>query len=173
MGLRWPSRANTGVAIWGFWAGFGNRNVHVYVYTIPASSSPWSDTSATTNKVHYAGNTTNGANYTWYTATASTRGSDYSICPRGWRLPKKSEYDTLASKKTGSWNSGWTLAGAFFPAADRVFGGSLGNVGSGGFYWSSTAYDINNAYDLNFNSGYVSTNGDGRYLGFSVRCIAP
>ncbi len=145
------------------------------IYTIPASSSPWSDISATTNKVHYAGNTTNGANYTWYTATASTQGSNYSICPRGWKLPTKAQYDTLKSKD-GGWDSskkGRTFAGGFFPTAGIVGGGSLDRVGSWGYYWSSTASDINGAYGLYFNSSDVGTLSANRYSGFSVRCIAP
>ncbi len=66
------------------------------VITIPASSL-WNGGGATANKAYYEGNPTNGANYTWYTATAGTQGSDYSICPRKWRLPTNTEYSTLLS----------------------------------------------------------------------------
>ncbi len=158
-------------------------------YTIPASSSPWSDTSATTNKVHYAGNTTNGANYTWYTATASTQGSNYSICPRGWKLPSLSEYQDFLTKagiNYKHWNgSSWSgsssasdstkIRGApyNFPYAGFVFDGSLRNVGSEGYYWSSTASGSNNAYRLYFTSSNVNTGTRNRCNGLSVRCIAP
>ncbi len=158
------------------------------VNTIPASSSPWNDTSATTNKVHYAGNTTNGANYTWYTATASTQGSSYSICPRGWKLPTIAQYESMMraasinfrdckSSCTGSSSASDStkIRGTpyNFPYAGIVNGGSLLNVGSYGYYWSSTAADSNYAYALSFISSNVSTGYNFRYGGHSVRCIAP
>ncbi len=153
------------------------RKLNCPGYTIPASSSPWSDSSATTNKVHYAGNATNGANYTWYTATASTQGSNYSICPRGWRLPSNTEYNTLLSSagisddKAGSAKIRGTPYN--FPYAGYVYDGSLHNVGSEGLYWSSTADGTGNAYRLYFGSSTVNTYYGNRYRGFSVRCIAP
>ncbi len=146
------------------------------VNTIPASSSPWSDTSATTNKVHYAGNTTNGANYTWYTATASTQGSSYSICPRKWRLPSNTEYTTLLTRAgIGNNAAGSTKIRGKpynFPYAGYVGSGSLNYVGLQGRYWSSTANGTDNAYLLVFDSSLVVTLND-RYVGLSVRCIAP
>lgn len=56
----------------------------------------------------------------------------------------------------------------------RIYNSSLSSVGSGGFYWSSTPNSSSNAYNLNFGSGNVnaSYSGSGRYLGFSVRCVA-
>ncbi len=147
-------------------------------YDVPASSSPWQTSSSsgnaipTLNKVHYKGNTTNGANYTWYTATASTQGSSYSICPRGWRLPSNTEYNTLLSS-AGITNGGKLNGSPYnFSYAGYVYSGSLRNVGSEGRYWSSTADGADSAYYLYFDSSYVYTNNYLRYYGYSVRCVA-
>ena len=48
---------------------------------------------------------------------------------------------------------------------------SVGNVGSNGYYWSSTAYSADFAYLLLFySSSLIPQNGDRRAYGFSVRC---
>ena len=60
-----------------------------------------------------------------------------------------------------------------FPYAGNVNGGSLYNVGSGGRYWSRTAYSTKNAYHLYFYSTNVSPAGYGScYNGYSIRCVA-
>ena len=53
-------------------------------------------------------------------------------------------------------------------------GDSLRNAGSnGGFYWSGRAYSSSHAYSLYFSSSYVDpSNVNGRYYGYSVRCVA-
>ncbi len=197
-------------------------------YTIPASVSPWSDTSVTTNKVHYP-NASNpdgdthkyGAYYTWYTATAGTGGSSVtsgdvngSICPKGWKLPTSNKAITVdgsfnkltidpltgkpyatnddANYKANAWKTNQTdttlgnsfgittatngavFSAGFFPAAGRVYDGSLNGVGTAGLYWSSTAYDSAFAYYLNFYSSSVNPSSYSlyRYLGNSVRCVA-
>ena len=49
---------------------------------------------------------------------------------------------------------------------------ALNNVGTNGFYWSSTVNSTNSHY-LNFNSGNVNPgNSTNRAYGFSVRCVA-
>ena len=62
-----------------------------------------------------------------------------------------------------------------FPYAGNVYNGSLVNVGSVGLYWSRTVYssDSRDAYGLWFgSSGVRPASGNGRSLGFSVRCVA-
>lgn len=54
----------------------------------------------------------------------------------------------------------------------RLYGSSLSNAGSNGYYWSSTPSGSSYAYNLYFYSGYVSTNGYARYYSQSVRCVA-
>ncbi|MDE5638906.1 MAG: DUF1566 domain-containing protein, partial [Odoribacter sp.] len=51
-------------------------------------------------------------------------------------------------------------------------GSSVSGAGSSAYYWSSTFYNTNNAYVLNFNSGGVNPqNNDNKYNGFAVRCV--
>lgn len=58
------------------------------------------------------------------------------------------------------------------PAAGRRNGSNVSNVGDYGYYWSSSAYDENYAYDVLFNSDDVTPDyHDLRSRGFSVRLI--
>ena len=64
----------------------------------------------------------------------------------------------------------------FRPAAGRrnYSTGALENVGTNGFYWSSSSYNAGNvnAGSLNFNSGNVNPlNNNVRANGFPVRCV--
>jgi len=66
-------------------------------------------------------------------------------------------------------------AGAvFLPAAGCRFGTGVYDVGSYGCYWSSSAYDEDIAWFLNFGSDYVYPGYDGdRGYGQSVRLVRP
>ena len=60
-----------------------------------------------------------------------------------------------------------------FPYAGGVRNSSLSGVGSNGYYWLRTASSSTYAYYLYFNSSYVGpADGNSRYLGFSIRCVA-
>ena len=51
--------------------------------------------------------------------------------------------------------------------------GNIGTLGSDGRYWSSTASNTTNAYNLNFNGSNVNPqNSNNRGNGFSLRCVA-
>ncbi len=72
--------------------------------------------------------------------------------------------------------SGAVFSDGFFPAAGRISGSSLLDyVGSLGYYWSSTASGNASAYYLYFGYGTIepSYNNSERYIGMSVRCVAP
>lgn len=93
-------------------------------------------------------------------------------CPSGYRLPTEAELDA----ERQSWSSD-DAAGAFasplkLPVAGyRVFGnGSLFNVGTSGFYWSSTVSSADSR-TLSFNSSNAFMNTDSRAGGASVRCL--
>ena len=59
-----------------------------------------------------------------------------------------------------------------FPAAGyRDCNGSVGRVGSGGYYWSSTPYGSEDAYYLGFGSGGVGMYKYYRCYGLSVRLV--
>jgi uncharacterized protein (TIGR02145 family) len=93
-------------------------------------------------------------------------------CPTGYRLPTDVELDN----ERLSWSSN-DDAGAFdsplklVVAGDRFYSDAgLYNVGSNGFYWSSTVSGTN-AHKLNFSSGGADVYANYRTYGFSVRCI--
>jgi len=118
------------------------------------------------------------------------------VCPSGWHLPRSDEWDTLKTTVGGSTageklkdQSGWYNCGpsgsgnisvcddtygfSALPGGRGYSGGGFGNVGSGGFWWSSTEYDASYAYGwgMNYDNALVySHNGDKSYL-YSVRCV--
>jgi uncharacterized protein (TIGR02145 family) len=93
-------------------------------------------------------------------------------CPSGYRLPTEAEWE---AERT-SWSSN-NAAGAFasplkLPVAGHRYNGngSLLNVGSYGFYWSSTV-DGTNSRNLYFYSSYALMGSISRAIGLSVRCL--
>ena len=99
-----------------------------------------------------------------------------SICPKNWRLPTKSEFDTLVEK--------YPKLTLFDAPASMVRGGitvidcDVFNCtqGGGSYYWSSTVSASGFAYRLITDSAdenfYVNYGGGGKVSGLSVRCIA-
>ena len=59
----------------------------------------------------------------------------------------------------------------FLPAAGNRNGTSVNNAGTNGNYWSSTANDENNAYNVNFNSDNLNADNNNRNNGQSVRLV--
>ncbi|MDI6401167.1 FISUMP domain-containing protein, partial [Balneolaceae bacterium ANBcel3] len=92
-------------------------------------------------------------------------------CPAGFRLPTEAEWEA----ERGSWSSS-NASGAFasplkLPLAGYRFHsiGSLRNVGSLGYYWSSTVSG-SLARFLYFSSSDANMLSNYRALGYSVRC---
>ncbi len=130
------------------------------------------DLTASVNDGHDAA----GNYYSWLAATANTGSgissgsAEGSICPKGWRLPANGAYGTLIGSATPAQI---TASPYYFVYGGDVNNSSLSNAGSGGYYWSSTADSATNAYLLYFNSSNVLPSAsNGRYFGFSVRCVA-
>lgn len=100
------------------------------------------------------------------------------------RMPTKAELKELAANTTLTWE---TLNGVdgrrftsktngnsiFIPAAGNCYDGSVNNVGSNGYLWSSSLVggDPISGWFLGFNSGGVSMDYRNRCNGFTVRAV--
>lgn len=131
--------------------------------------------------------------YGYYSVTYGVSMPDISGIPQydaatanwggAWRMPTRAEQSELRSNCTWEWTtlndvSGYRVTGSngnsiFLPAAGHRYGTSSYDVGSGGFYWSSTPHgdDVGNAYGLRFNSDYYDWSWYYRYNGQSVRPV--
>jgi uncharacterized protein (TIGR02145 family) len=136
-------------------------------------------------------NTPYGKLYNWYAVVNSN-----GICPTGWHVPTDAEWTTLTNflggesvaggmmKSTGTqyWlssntnatnSSGWSgLPGCF-----RGNSGTFYTIGYNGYWWSSTEFNTNDAWNrvlYNIYGGVSRYDGSktyGKALGFSVRCL--
>lgn len=99
----------------------------------------------------------------------------YDPCPPGFKIPNGNTFTGLQLIDGGSWNSGYTWNGSFFPASGErnASGGYLYNVGSTGYAWTSASDSSGNAYHMMLRDGavYQSTYSYRAY-GYSVRPVA-
>lgn len=102
-----------------------------------------------------------------------------------WRMPTKAEQVELRNTNNCSWT--WTTkngvngyevtskknGNSIFLPASGYRGSSLGSVGSGGYYWSSSLSTNRSyyAYYLGFYSSNVISNATTRYSGHAVRAV--
>ena len=94
-------------------------------------------------------------------AVADPRG----LAPQGWRIPTKDELEALIVDDQLTDEINLPMAG--FRDFDD---GSLDNVGSSGFYWSSSVVGAN-ASNLSFDSSNANIRSGRRANGYSVRCF--
>ena len=111
------------------------------------------------------------------------------ICPKGWHLPSRSEWDTLFTTVHG-WStaaaklkaqSGWNGNGngddsfgfTAIPSGIRTFSQRFDHVGHYAYFWSSTDYYGSSAYGI-----YLIDYDRSRYEkqlskdgGYSIRCV--
>ena len=106
-----------------------------------------------------------------------------NVCPDGWRLPSKEDFETLLNNFGGAEN--WNYKNYIALVSDEAsgfsayFGGLLdasGNydgIGRSGYFLSSSQDDLENIWYLNVNSHFESAGMDiyKKNMGFSVRCI--
>lgn len=159
-------------------------------FVLPSSSN--SDfRSSYYNTANVYVDSTYGGYYTWYAATASEGTQDkssgdvsHSICPKGWRLPNKVEYENLAAaygsdssvimQKLTSAPASFVMSGIFSSYYGKMmYQGEYGE----GVYWSSTAYDKDIAYHffLGTTMGDPAVYMEHQYSktnGLPVRCVS-
>ncbi len=145
----------------------------------------WYNNDATTYKTTY------GALYNWYVVDAASNGGK-NVCPINWHVPTDTEWTTLTTylggesvaggklKETGTthWqspNEGATNEIGFtaLPGGGRHGNGIFYSIGELGVWWSSTEYDISNAWDIAVinNSTLISSLALDKKNGYSVRCL--
>lgn len=130
-----------------------------------------------TDQHYHAGN--------YYQWTAASAGYSYSygtspqsICPKGWEWPDSNQYATLVSSGITS-STEFMNAPYYLLRSGSVSTTSVGDVGSRGFYWTSSTYNdsiqvrpfeimsnvMGPGYSFSYNSGYYPSRGA------TMRCI--
>ena len=106
-----------------------------------------------------------------------------------WHMPTVADFNKLLSATTNAWVTNYKGSGVngrlftsktdsskvlFFPAAGYCYRGSVGSVGTCGYYWSSSLNTSNviSGRFLYFSSGDCDMSDNLRFLGFSVRGVA-
>jgi len=130
---------------------------------------------------------TYGRLYNWLTAK--------TVCPAGWHLPSRTEWNIMTDyiggyntegrelRATSGWNScGTSGSGSSYLCEDTYGfsalpggsgGGYFNDVGSKGIWWSANEYDSNDAYSkrIYFNQDFASWSYETKSSFFSVRCL--
>jgi uncharacterized protein (TIGR02145 family) len=140
----------------------------------------WNNNDATANK------NTFGALYNWYTVSTN------KLCPRGWHVPTDEEWTKLTTylggervaggklKETGTthWerpNTGATNESGFtaFPSGGRYEDGRFYDLGSKGYWWSSTEEGEASAwcFELQYALRSINRLGSRKLFGLSIRCL--
>lgn len=102
-----------------------------------------------------------------------------------WRMPTDAEWTELRTNCTWTWTTQSGVNGRlvtaangnsiFLPAAGFRYGTTLGDVGSHGYYWSSSLHTSAPLYAwyVSFGSGDVERSNVMRYYGRTVRPVCP
>ncbi|MCQ2062084.1 MAG: fibrobacter succinogenes major paralogous domain-containing protein, partial [Fibrobacter sp.] len=127
-----------------------------------------------------------------YGAECDPSGTVRGVCPEGWHLPSKDEWETLFTAVGGSSKAGTALKSqtgwysqtgdaadrdaygfSALPAGYRLSDGYFRNAGNFAFFWSASENGSYYAYHMNLyyddEGAYL---GDlNKYYGYSVRCL--
>jgi len=122
-----------------------------------------------------------GVYYNWYTATGGngvrgvTGQANGDICPKGWRLPTKSEYDSLISS-TGATGGAVSSALRSFPYnftnSGRITGEGLTGPAVLGVYWTAQGNTANTAFRFVLGSSETKTESYYKTGVYTIRCVA-
>ncbi len=132
-----------------------------------------------------------GGLYQWDEAMHySTQESSQGICPAGWHIPSDSEWKILelflgmsredANEKL--WRGidqgvliqpGGETGFEALRGGNRFLAGSFSQIGSAGYFWTSTGTEGRHAWrrGVNINEDGIYRSENHRSFGFSVRCI--
>jgi hypothetical protein len=158
--------------------GRGADGHELITWTSSTAGTPVNAATAGTSSSTSPGSRFLSGSTNWYTGSnpdnlwQGTSGTN-NPCPSGFRLPTEAELNA----ERLSWAPNNNAAGAFasplkLPLAGyrSRSSGSLANVGTNGFYWSSTVSSTS-ASNLSFLSSNAYMNTFNRAFGYSVRCI--
>jgi len=121
-----------------------------------------------------------GRLYYWKTAK--------TVCPSGWHLPSRQEWDNLVTAVGGAnkagkmlkarkgWNNrgnGKDEYGFSALPGGRYYGSGFGIAGLNGYWWTATEYDDNSAYirRMRYDDDNVYDDDNDESDGLSVRCV--
>ena len=136
------------------------------------TKSNWSSSNADTNLQY-----TNGTNATYGVHSYYSWGAAKKVCPKGWTLPTRSQYSNTITFLGGSSNGAKKIRGEpyNFVLGGRLLTSGWADVGSNGWYWTSTqkSSDTTQGSDMGFkSSSALAVNYSDKRNGDSVRCIA-
>jgi len=148
---------------------------------------------AAINDVRGCYNNQGCSSYTSGTHTNGTTEATHDICPLGWHVPTKEEFQLLADRVQGGtvnspcaketcvnaynffYASGanvWNASGKS-AVAGCAYSNMVQNQGAVAYWWSSSVYSASIAYRLTWTSSSISPQQpDNNSYGFSVRCVA-
>lgn len=157
-------------------------------YTLPVSDA----TNNTANFVYNSGTTCNNTNprpcYSYYSYRVATAGTNptsgpttYDICPKGWRLPTNTDYNSLIG--LGFSGANYTIPQLFYAVYNGVYNVYPGTSNPTVFnpinpdvvLWVSNSYNDNIAYyfDIQYGSSYAPTVSTiNKNFAMGVRCVA-
>ena len=148
----------------------------------------WGETETKTDYSWNAYQHYDGTSNTYRNLGYDIAGTQYDVAHvkwgGSWVMPTKEQQDELRYNCSYEWTpengviggkftSKKNGAGIFLPAAGGYGNSGIYNVGSYGYYWSSTQNlsRSDGAYDLFFNSGYADWFCNSRYSGSTVRPV--
>ncbi|MBR0468036.1 InlB B-repeat-containing protein [Candidatus Saccharibacteria bacterium] len=162
-----------------------NKSVTKTSFTLPTEAWASADQDYYCKAIMTVGNQNGEYFYNWYAAIANpyqcsdpTSDTDAtltndgyalgSICPAGWALLTYGSGDLEIKNSTFRTalvnNGSLNTVGNFYSGSQR-------NVGSGGYWWSSTRYANNHAWYLTFWGTGNSCIDSKKFYGLSVRCM--